>query len=130
MAFSTKNLSLPLILFMLLAWGDCTVVRISNDIGQGTNLMVHCKSGDDDLGKHVISYGGEWAFTFLNNWRPWGSTTLFYCSFSWGREFRRFDIYNATRDFDCFECKWSITPDGPCTDMFVPDVYRFCYPWD
>ncbi|GMI81000.1 hypothetical protein like AT1G04645 [Hibiscus trionum] len=133
MVFPTKNLSFPLIFFMLLlAWGDCIVVRIKNDIGQGNKLTVHCQSGDDNLGKHVIPFGGEWDFTFSNNWRPWpwGSTTLFHCGFSWQREFKRFDIYNATRDFDCEDCQWSITPDGPCGDMLTPYVYSLCYPWD
>ncbi|KAK8597762.1 hypothetical protein V6N13_095160 [Hibiscus sabdariffa] len=132
MAFSTKNSSLPVVFFMLLlAWGDCIVVRINNNIGQGTKLTVRCQSGDDDLGKHVIPPGGEWDFTFSSNWRPWPwrSSTLFHCSFSWGREFKRFDIYDATRDRGCEDCKWSISPDGPCGDMITPNVCSLCYSW-
>ncbi|KAK8644380.1 hypothetical protein V6N13_123689 [Hibiscus sabdariffa] len=73
---------------------------------------------------------GEWHFTITPNWQPWrwlwGSSTLFHYSFSWQREFKRFDIYNVNRDSGCEDCKWSITPEGPCRDMVTPNVFNLC----
>ncbi|KAK9931360.1 hypothetical protein M0R45_018637 [Rubus argutus] len=63
------------------------VVSIDNNLTDGQELGVHCKSGDDDLGFHVISNGG-------------GSGT--------------FDIYRAGRDIIRCEdkCNWKALQDG------------------
>lgn len=55
-------------------------VRITNAVGANTDLTVHCKSKDDDLGDHVLHSGESFEFHFRQNF--WGST-LFYCSFEW-----------------------------------------------
>lgn len=42
------------------------------------DLVVHCKSKDDDLGEHIIRHGGQYNWSFKENfWR----TTLFWCNF-------------------------------------------------
>lgn len=51
-------------------------IHIVNGLTNGQNLLVHCKSKDDDLGEKNLSVGTEfnWSFT-VNIW----NTTLFWC---------------------------------------------------
>lgn len=42
-------------------------VRISNAVGDNTDLTVHCKSKDDDLGDHVLHSGESFEFHFRQN---------------------------------------------------------------
>ncbi|KAK0597242.1 hypothetical protein LWI29_023272 [Acer saccharum] len=63
-------------------------INILNSVYVGrskVDITVHCKSGDDDLGQHVLPYGGTYTFQF----RPTRSS-LFYCSFAWQNQFKRF----------------------------------------
>ena len=76
----------------------------------GVDITVHCKSGDDDLGQHVLPYDGTYTFQFRPN-----RSSLFYCSFAWQNQFKRYDIYKDDRDHKlCRVCKWVITEEGPC----------------
>uniref|UniRef100_A0A6N2KHR5 S-protein homolog n=1 Tax=Salix viminalis TaxID=40686 RepID=A0A6N2KHR5_SALVM len=56
-----------------------TRLHITNDLGQGLDLTIHCKSRNDDLGQHVVPFGGEYTIDFCPNF--WG-TTLFFCGMS------------------------------------------------
>ncbi|KAF9663014.1 hypothetical protein SADUNF_Sadunf18G0114200 [Salix dunnii] len=53
------------------------------------------KSRNDDLGQHVVPFGGEYTIDFCPSF--W-ETTLFFCRMSWSREAHWFDIYDASRD--------------------------------
>ncbi|KAB5514863.1 hypothetical protein DKX38_028769 [Salix brachista] len=70
-------------------------ISLMIDLGQGLDLTIHCKSRNDDLGQHVVPFGGEYTIDFCPNF--WG-TTLFFCGMSWSREAHWFDIYDASRD--------------------------------
>ncbi|KAK8489462.1 hypothetical protein V6N13_061773 [Hibiscus sabdariffa] len=101
---------------------DKTHVLIYNDLAPGTDLVVHYKSKDDDLGVRHIAYGNDFKFHFRPSF--WG-TTLFYCSMQWSGTRHRFDIYKESRDLSlCSRCLWKIRTTGPC---FVN--YQTCYPW-
>ncbi|OMO59742.1 Multi antimicrobial extrusion protein [Corchorus olitorius] len=103
-------------------------VQISNDIGQGTDLTVHCKSKDSDLGNQVISYQGTWEFHFRPNF--W-CTTQYYCSMAWKNKFQWFDIFVYDRDYmHCHVCKWSIKPDGPCRFNYDTSKFDTCFKWN
>ncbi|KAF9663006.1 hypothetical protein SADUNF_Sadunf18G0113400 [Salix dunnii] len=39
-----------------------TRLHITNDLGPGLDLTIHCKSRNDDLGQHVVPFGGEYIF--------------------------------------------------------------------
>ncbi|CAG7900258.1 unnamed protein product, partial [Brassica rapa] len=82
-----------------------------NNLG-GPLLTVHCKSKNDDLGVHMVAANKDYHFSFQPNvWK----TTLFFCGFQWNNQFKRFNIFDATRDEGVGEkFNWSIKPDGPC----------------
>ncbi|CAL9213712.1 unnamed protein product [Arabidopsis halleri] len=103
-------------------WRD-TVVTMTNLIG-GPPLTIHCKSKQDDLGPHVVPFRQEYHFKFQPNlWK----STLFFCSFQWANQFKRFDIFDAQRDQDvCDQCHWEIKPDGPCR----LGKKAKCFPWN
>ncbi|GMI70159.1 hypothetical protein like AT1G04645 [Hibiscus trionum] len=98
-------------------------VLIYNDLTPRTDLIVHCKSKNDDLGVQHIAYGNYYEFDFrpsvLRN-------TLFHCTFQWNGTTNRFDIYVQVRDqLFCDHCVWKVRPDGPCL-LVNPTI---CYSW-
>ena len=99
-------------------------INIVNSLYVGrseVDITVHCKSGDDDLGQHVLPYGGTYTFQF----RPKGSS-LFYCSFAWQNQFKRYDIYKDDRDHElCRVCKWVIREEGPCFWNYGKQEFEF-----
>jgi hypothetical protein len=105
-------------------------VEIFNDLGDGLDLTVHCKSADVDLGVHVIKYpNGFFEFDFKPNiWR----TTLYFCGFRWkGSELKWFDIYDFERDHPhCSNCYWKVRPNGPCQLNYSTKKYDLCFPWN
>ncbi|KAB2610278.1 hypothetical protein D8674_018310 [Pyrus ussuriensis x Pyrus communis] len=112
MASFIKNVFLLVILVLFLTMCDAGVdstVTMTNDLG--AELTVHCKSGDDDLGSHVVAVQGTYEFSFGTH--VFGRT-LFFCNFQWSGNSHYFDIYIQDRDLQwCVKCKWSIRPEGP-----------------
>ncbi|XVF16324.1 hypothetical protein REPUB_Repub10bG0021500 [Reevesia pubescens] len=129
-----KHFSSLILFLLLLTWCDAFGLRpkihvqITNDVGEGLDLIVHCRSRDDDLGIQVIAYQNFWEFHF----RPkFFSTTQFYCSMAWKDAFHWFDIFINDRDSPkCRVCGWSIKPKGPC--RFNKDTNKFdiCFKWN
>ncbi|KAG2728358.1 hypothetical protein I3843_01G197500, partial [Carya illinoinensis] len=101
-------------------------VRISNDLGEGMELLVHCMSADDDLGTHIIFYhSGYYQFEFRPNFMR---TTLYHCGFQWNDVFHHFNIYVTTRDQSlCTLCLWNIKVDRPCMFNEKTSRYDICY---
>ncbi|CAJ2649024.1 unnamed protein product [Trifolium pratense] len=99
---------------------------ITNNISN-TQLGVHCKDKNTDLGFHTINFGGTYEFDFKPN--KFIRSTLWFCRFSWGNEFQYFDIYIEKRDVNiCVrECRWAINKSGPCR---VKDNSSECFPWN
>lgn len=119
---------LPLMLLMLVAIiisveaglrPKKRTVRITNALGVYGDLVVHCKSKDDDLGDHLLLPGESFEFRFRQN--IFG-TTLFFCSFRWSTEFHYYDVYRADRD-GCSKCYWTVYFLGICFHD------QNCYPW-
>lgn len=79
-------------------------IKITNKLGNGLDLTLHCKSKEDDRGEHLLHEEKSYSFSFIPN--IFGST-LFYCSFKWSGQVHRFNIYDGTRD-ECHRCNWSI----------------------
>ena len=106
-----------------------TTVMINN-LGH-VDLIVHCKSKDDDLGVQTIHSGTFWSFSFKPNW--FGGTD-FYCKFQWSGspQIYWFDIYEEKRDVHfCLDCHWSISPNasGPCRTSGETGESN-CYEWN
>ncbi|KAK4263321.1 hypothetical protein QN277_028751 [Acacia crassicarpa] len=84
---------------------------ITNDLGQDILLRIHCKSKNDDLGSHDLSFHSTFHWDFKTN--ALTKNTLFYCYVWWGKVESSFNAYDAARDDDnCTDCKWSIRTDG------------------
>ncbi|KAB1227573.1 hypothetical protein CJ030_MR1G019967 [Morella rubra] len=99
---NTALLLVPLVLFLttfdLVAGRAASFtdihVQMFNNLTSGSDLTVHCKSRDDDLGVHVVRFPkGFYEFEFSINFQE---TTLFFCSFRWPNAFHWFDIYSFT----------------------------------
>ncbi|CAF2139460.1 unnamed protein product [Brassica rapa] len=73
-----------------------SIVWITNRLGDGSILNLHCKSLDDNLGLKIIARNKSWSFTFRLN--IWGTTVL-YCHFPWPPGHSTdFYIYDDIRD--------------------------------
>ncbi|RAL43172.1 hypothetical protein DM860_009954 [Cuscuta australis] len=87
-------------------------VHLTNRLGPGRELTVHCGSHDDDIGYKTLGDEKDIEWSFHTN--VWG-TTLFYCNLWFGKAdrktFYRFDAYDDVRDSRrCRkECRWMIT---------------------
>lgn len=76
-------------------------------------LFLQCKSGDDDLGGHILGKGEDLHWNFkVNFW----SSTLFYCKMNWGfkkQEFTVFSVGHMTIKCEITrKCFWMVTDDG------------------
>ena len=104
-------------------------LRITNDLGSGLDLNLHCQSDDDDLGTHVLAPDQFFEFRFRPNF--WG-TTLYFCKFWWGGESHWFNIYVEKRDTSRCDskCWWMVGPVGPCLLDRRFGIYDLCENWN
>ncbi|XP_027188110.1 S-protein homolog 5-like [Cicer arietinum] len=92
-------------------FGGRSSVLITNDLPAPSKLIVHCKSGDDDLGIQNLPTGGQKYWTFRPN--IFG-TTLFYCYFNWDNMVMSVEVFNDKHDGgECTgHCLRSVRKDG------------------
>ncbi|MCL7035836.1 hypothetical protein MKW94_001957 [Papaver nudicaule] len=89
------------------------VVQVQNDIDQ-TVLKIHCKSLDQDLGKHALNFRNEWHWRF----RAGSGTTYFSCHYQWyDKNDKRYyqgshEVYKG--GFIGFEPKYDILCQSKC----------------
>ncbi|XP_028770448.1 S-protein homolog 2-like [Neltuma alba] len=105
-----------------------THLSVNNYLYNSLELLLHCQSKDDDLGRHLLHPKESFKFRFNPN--LWG-TTLYYCSFQWPGAVKWFNIYEDGRDSsncDDGKCIWIIKQDGPC-QVNAPGYGVICYPW-
>ncbi|CAB4292559.1 unnamed protein product [Prunus armeniaca] len=118
------------LLFALITMCECDgrqqVCGIINGLVPESDVLVHCKSKQDDLGVHLLHYNALYEFKFKPNF--WG-TTQFYCNFTWPSRIEWFDIYKFKRDAGKF-CYWMIKPDGPCKYNGRSKSFDNCYKWN
>lgn len=113
------------------AFLETTRVRVTNSLEGNSDLTIHIKSKDDDLGKQILHPGAvfEWKFEASLFGR-----TQFFGTFQWpgisGPKW--FDIYIQHRDdARCVHtCNWIIKKEGPCFNEtpLLPEL--ICYPWN
>ncbi|CAF2046431.1 hypothetical protein BRARA_I03323 [Brassica rapa] len=109
-----------------------TTVQISNRLGGGLTLVLHCKSKNNDLGIQTIAPDSSWSFYFRPN--IFG-TTLFFCRFMWAQQAHSFDIYDDYRDGvrkgnPCIDCTWNIDQNRPCRFNEKTNLFDLCYDWN
>ncbi|GAV64192.1 Self-incomp_S1 domain-containing protein, partial [Cephalotus follicularis] len=89
-----------------------TKVHVGITNKMDSNVTIHCKSKDDDLGIHVLSSGQSYGWGFrVNLWE----TTLFFCGFTTKKGGGVYNIYQARRDKTrCHgsTCLWDVKDDG------------------
>ncbi|GAV70209.1 Self-incomp_S1 domain-containing protein, partial [Cephalotus follicularis] len=83
-------------------------VRVYSNVT--SNVTIHCKSKDDDLGEHVITRSNFYGWSFTVNLVE---TTLYFCGISTEKGSGVYDIYKAIRDANrCHICDWQVEEDG------------------
>lgn len=104
-------------------------LRVTNELGNGLDLTVHCKSKDDDLGEQILLSERYFEFVFRPN--TW-ATTLFFCTMQWQGAYHWFVIYKYSRDvFRCTDqCWWIVKPNGPCLRNSTTGNYDMCANWN
>ena len=85
-------------------------VQLTNLLGSGSSLTIHCQFKDDDLGVHVLVFKDSFEWSFKPNF--FIPSTLFFCKIQWQSKLMSFDIYKETRDLQgCSKyCYWDVTP--------------------
>ncbi|KAI3714049.1 hypothetical protein L1987_72639 [Smallanthus sonchifolius] len=80
------------------------------------NIVVHIKSGDDDLGNHTIPFNGNYQWSFCDNYF---GRTLFYGYFWWGSKYQSLALFDDEIRGPCYRskggtqhCYWLVRPDG------------------
>ncbi|OVA13123.1 Plant self-incompatibility S1 [Macleaya cordata] len=93
-----------------------THVYVTNSLPKDTNMVIHCKSKDDDLGEHSIPYNQTYTWSFHLNY---SRSTLFWCRIGyWDAKAGRvvqgsFKMYEFVRDFGCtLHCFRFVQTDG------------------
>ncbi|ONI27010.1 hypothetical protein PRUPE_1G062800 [Prunus persica] len=116
-----------LLIFALITTCEGMTCGIINGLlNPKSDVLVHCKSENDDLGVHQLQYNASFEFHFSPNF--WG-TTQFYCSFVWPSRIEWFDVYKHKRDaFDL--CLWMVKHDGPCRFDHGHQSFDDCFKWN
>ncbi|CAI8619198.1 unnamed protein product [Vicia faba] len=133
-----KVLSLLSIILMIIAisvpthgeadWSPTkTNVRVENQLG--TNVFIHCKSSDSDLGDHNVFNNDFVEWSFRANIR---GTTSFSCALFWGDNVHQsIVIYDAKIDESlCIsKCLRVLKPDGAYFYHQYKDSWEKRYSW-
>ncbi|KAK4730596.1 hypothetical protein R3W88_023584 [Solanum pinnatisectum] len=102
-------------------------------------LTVRCQSKDDDLGYKNLYPGGEYHFSFKENFL---GGTLFFCHFWWNGKNIIFDVFDNKIDIYCgevellsndrnHECFWKVQEDGFyfAPHRNPPSIYEKKHDW-
>ncbi|RAL48234.1 hypothetical protein DM860_005658 [Cuscuta australis] len=87
------------------------MIPTNNPVQPPMELLVHCKSKDNDLDPRKLSWSEAQSFDFrVNFWH----TTLFWCRFDWGSKFANVVVFDAkTNDFKGeYDLSWMVKTDG------------------
>ncbi|EXB54797.1 hypothetical protein L484_019929 [Morus notabilis] len=105
-----------------------TTVRIYNNLEDGTQLSVHCKSKDDDLGPHNLANSQSYDWKFRVNYM---GTTLFFCGLTSLEATGTFTIFDAERDEARCQtnCNWRVKRDGVHGYTEAKGIEDIFFPW-
>ena len=111
--------------------GTLWEVTILNKMN-GLAMLVHCKSKDDDLGEHQIGPGGNFNWSFRENF--W-QTTLYWCNFKSILGHASGEVFWPEKrnwlGARCghHNCIWVAREDGISLRLGSQDLYQLMYPW-
>lgn len=98
------------------------------------NIVVHIKSGDDDLGNHTIPFNENYTWSFCDRFV---GQTVFYSYFWWGSRFKSLDLFNKNIEHICFlynmhnqHCYWLVKPDGFYVSAYPDKLQTIIDHWD
>lgn len=105
-------------------------IHIVNNITSRTGeLIVRCKSADDDLQDRYMYKGEDWQWQFRVNFFR---STLFSCDARWGQLKKSFNAFDTdSLSFKCEDtstCFWSIRDEGmyfSCDDLNYVKQYEW-----
>ena len=111
---------------------DWWEVTIWNHVYE-SSLTVHCKSKDDDLGKHILDYRKKYNWGFYENLQL---STLFWCNFESKHGTVSGDVFrpenyesDLTNYCDHNICNWSAGNSGISFHNHTNKRYELKYPW-
>ncbi|OVA13271.1 Plant self-incompatibility S1 [Macleaya cordata] len=117
-----------------LFFGPKTRVWVNNNLYPGTDMFLHCKSKDDDLGVHQIAYDTGYSWSFHDDFFD---RTKFVCDIWWFDPNNGGKLVNGT-DLNIYKSYRDITECGhKCFRFVKPDGVYFLafqkmelkYPW-
>lgn len=86
---------------------------MNNIVNSRDEVIVHCKSADNDLGQHFLDSGDDWGWKFRVNFFR---STLFFCDLQWGAVQKRFAAFDTDSiSIECEQtstCFWSVRVEG------------------
>lgn len=109
------------------------IVQIQNLI-PNSNITVHCKSKDNDIGEKWLTYNNEFHFKFCEKHLQ---GTLFFCHWYWDSKEEVNDVFNDTMMYECNydkgdnnPCYWGAMTDGVYFYDFNKSVWGKQYDWN
>ncbi|XP_071712420.1 S-protein homolog 2-like [Rutidosis leptorrhynchoides] len=124
LAFSALSISLAC------SGGVGYIVQVENLI-LNSNILVKCKSNDDDLGDRHLAYDENvnWDVCF-------SGTTQYSCHFYWDSKEQLIDVFNKELAQDCYydkddnnQCYWAAMPGGLYLYNFIKNEWVYRYDW-
>ncbi|GFP92870.1 hypothetical protein PHJA_001431300 [Phtheirospermum japonicum] len=91
-------------------------------------LLLHCASGNDELGNHQLYHHQDFHWSFCEQIFH---RTLFFCRFRWGSKNIAFEVFNTTSLSVCkHSCYWEAHADGVYFSGDYPRIgLAKMYPW-
>lgn len=86
-------------------------VHVFNNLPPGRPLLIHCASGNDELGYHNLNVNQSFHWDFC---QTIAGTTIFFCHFWWGSKEKTFEVFDALWKDKCSSgfCVWAAKSDG------------------
>lgn len=103
-----------------------TIVRVSNNLDQGLNFSIHCRTNNNvDLGVQVVAHG---YFDRIVVHRNVSHPKVLFCFINWRDGELAYYIYQETRDFPrrcTTDCNWEVNNNaliGVKQNYQAPDI--------
>ncbi|KAJ4822124.1 hypothetical protein Tsubulata_017251 [Turnera subulata] len=142
LVFSMSNLNFQsyIIILVLLTLALCNSgvvagpkyhVQVFSGLSNNNNLEIHCRSKDDDLGRHELPWSAEFTWSFRMDIL---GTTVFWCDMNWANGHGSFNVFWNDGGFlhkcNYKNCIWVAQDDGLYLDDIPASKYDLMYTWE